>query len=103
MIIDKKTIIILILSLVIVILSYISMSKHIQVKYNSKLIDSLNSVIKTQHKIDTTFIHDTIYYDKVETVINTEYETIYKEFSNRNIISDDSIMHFISNKIHNKK
>lgn len=95
----------IILSIIIVVLIYSLIKSNNVINDNSNYIkqlsNSLNLTIHNQDSIINKFKQDTINHTKIVKVINTKYEKIYIEYSNPDIISDDSITNFISSKIHN--
>jgi len=67
------------------------------------LKDSLELVIHKQDSIINKYQQDTINHNKVVKIITTKYETIYKNYNNDTIVSNDSIASYIANKIRNKE
>lgn len=74
-------------------------------RYN-EIIDSLklhilkqNSIFENERKYYTNKIDS---LTKVKSKTHIKYETIFKDFSDITIVSNDSITNYISRKIHNK-
>lgn len=62
---------------------------------NDSIIKVLNDKIKLQNKYYIELLN-------TKSKINIKYETKFKDISNVNIVSNDSIMRYISSKIHNQ-
>ena len=95
---------------VVVIFGYSSCPSYNKNDYEYKryneIIDSLklhilnqNNIFETERKYYTNKIDS---LTKVKSKTYIKYETIFKDFSDITIVSNDSITNYISRKIHNK-
>lgn len=101
----KETIIFTISITIIVILLGIiyKIDQSNKIEYHSTLLDSIQKVITKQQIAIDSFKNDTANRNKIIHVINSNYDTVYKDYSKPNIVSDDSITSYISRKIHHSK
>ncbi len=98
-----NSIITIIALIAICVMSYLLSTNIIITNINNNYKDSINIVIKNKDSIIDHYKNTIIEHTKVITLIKTKYDTIYSDYGNINIVSDDSITMYISSKIHNAR